>query len=826
MNTSRIDSLIGGLSTELPDSVRDQLEKTTQDLSRQLDRARHNRETSDILGGSKTPARPVRSTGDTEMFTTISEMINGSTKDFAGFGTLMENLYEKNKKYFSIIKDYELMPILIPQINRVLSFLVNECLSPDIQNNQTFTIKYTGPTSTTSNIQKEIDRIKHEMKLDNLLREVYTNRYKLGQEFYAVEDYNATFKHMEEQLKKKRMNEATIGMSDMDYLDRVYSGLIGRIDEVTCQVPFTAVQESRQDPNNAHSDRITDIVETSIPWTLKNLNIVIERSPIVEMVKDAQAEIIKESYSRWSYEYILRNNPGEYTSMNEDGKLDPIKTEQLIKDLQKKKLQRCTIKRFDPARIYRLKLGGRVIGFFYVSDVTESAANMVNFAQALKDQLIKSRATNLSVAQQSAEDVISKELAERIIKTFDPNLGITRIEDIDLLHDFIRNNEIYKGNKKITFYYQDEIYDMSRADGSILTNAVFFTKLYSTLMLNNIITKVLRGRGRQIHTVTTGASPNTQRYIDNAMAALAMPENNLGTLHGSFEQIMNPFNGASDIVIPTEDNTEQFIRTDYIPGQDVDMNDDFLRTLLNSIITSFNLDAAVLDATNGNLQFARTLTMESLQISTSIRCEQQDTHDPWEAMCLKVLEIMGSAELQEAIKNGQVEVNFFEPKSLIIQNIIDDMNNYKNLAETVADIVPMFNDEGMEKVRDRWIFEYIAKKSNYDFSEVFALLNDIQIRALDDEMQTKITELIKSYQDNTREVEYGSEDMEKLDDSDLDDDGLGDSSDMGDSGDTDTDDITEDEEDTGGETDDEESELTDEEEDLMNMPDEEEDEDF
>ena len=30
MNTSRIDSLIGGLSTELPDSVRDQLEKTKQ----------------------------------------------------------------------------------------------------------------------------------------------------------------------------------------------------------------------------------------------------------------------------------------------------------------------------------------------------------------------------------------------------------------------------------------------------------------------------------------------------------------------------------------------------------------------------------------------------------------------------------------------------------------------------------------------------------------------------------------------------------------------------------------------------------------------------
>ena len=56
----------------------------------------------------------------------------------------------------------------------------------------------------------------------------------------------------------------------------------------------------------------------------------------------------------------------------------------------------------------------------------------------------------------------------------------------------------------------------------------------------------------------------------------------------------------------------QYIRTDYIPGQDVDMNDEFLRTLLNSIVTSFGLDSAVIDATNGNArsQFLRYCTEE------------------------------------------------------------------------------------------------------------------------------------------------------------------------------------------------------------------------
>ncbi|MDE6041557.1 MAG: hypothetical protein K2F99_08285 [Muribaculaceae bacterium] len=704
--------------------------------------------------------------GDTEMFTTISEMINGNTKDFAGFGTLLDNLYEKNKRYFSILKDYEIMPILIPQINRVLMFLVNECISPDIQNSQNFTIKYTGPDDNGL-LQKEIDKIKKEAKLDNLLREVYTNRYKLGREYYTVEDYDKTFQHMADQLKKKKLNEATAGMPDGEFLDKIYSSVLSApIDEITCTIPVTAVVESTIDEDNPHSNTVRDIADVDITWSMTGLNIIVERSQLGEMVKNAYAEVINEAYSSYRPERLME----QFESMdltgiilNEAGSvnkapLDMNRFEQLITTLQRKKVQRSTTIRFDPARIYKLKIGGKIIGYLYVQDINESSANMVNFAQSLKDQLLKSRATNLTVATKSAEEVISKELAERIINTFDPNLGISRIEDVDLLHDFIRNNEIYKGNKRITFYYADEIYDMSRADDSILTNAVFFTKLYATLLLNNIITKVLRGRGRQIHTVTTGASPNTQRYLDNAMAALAMPETNLGAIRGTFEQIMNPFNAASDIVIPAEEASEQFIRTDYIPGQDIDMNDEFLKTILKSIITSFNLDAAILDATNGNLQFARTLTMESLQISTSIRNEQQDLHPSWNAMCLRILDINGSPALKEAISNGQVETQFFEPKSLIIQNTIEDLNNFKNLAEYIADLIPIFNEEGMDRLRDQFVFRFISERSNYDFATILEMVEEVQIAALGPEaIDTKIRALIKEYMDNTKEVEYGKD---------------------------------------------------------------------
>lgn len=752
MNDNTINIIVNGFSDNYTAQTKEQLEQSIREVSKSLDTAKQNRTTTQLLGQNpnqnKTSTYNSQAT-DSQLFTSISEMINGSDKDPAGFGTMLESLYQKNKKYYSIIKDYEIMPILIPQINRVLMFLVNECISPDIQNESTFTIKYL-PDNDPDDVQGDIEDIKKEMRLDSMLREVYMNRYKLGHEYYLVVDYNRTFDHMLEMINQKGLNEATAQMSDIVFLESQYQSLRETINDFSATVRCQTLVENVSSRGNREGESVT---ETEINLDFSKMNIVIERSPVADLVEDAHATLLSEAYSRYKMSSIM----GEMmaTGTLNEAVVDTSKLASLVDNMRKKKLQRCMIERLDPAKVFRLKIGGKIIGYFVITDLSDNAINTVNFAQALKDQLLKARATNLNASSKVAEEVISKELAERIITTFDPNLGINRIEDIDLLHDYIRNNEVYKGNKKITFYYQDEIFDMSRADDSILTNAVFFTKLYATLLLNNIMTKVLRGRGRQIHTVHLGASPNVQRYIQNAMACLTMPENNLGTLHGSFEQIMNPFNSASDIIIPTEEDTARYIETDYIPGQDVNMDDDFLRMLLNSIISSFGLDSAVIDTTNGNLQFARTLTMESLQICTAIRNEQQDLHDNWENMCLEVLRIMGKDATQKAVTDGKIKVSFFEPKSLILQNTIDEINNAKSFAENIADLRPEFNAEDSELKRSKFILSMVKDKTNMDWEVIEKLIEEGSIDSIGDDLEAKIQEIVRQYIENTKQQEYG-----------------------------------------------------------------------
>ena len=736
-----METLVDGISSDLTGAAKARILKSIQAVDKQLEDAKHNRSSSNGLGNKPNNAinTPKGDMVDSQIYTSIADMINGPVNnDVGGFSNLLDSLAAKNKRYFTIIKDYEIMPILIPQINRVLMFLTNECLSPDIQNKQTFKITYL-QDKDEHRIQADISRIKEEMKLDNLLREVITNRYKLGNEYYTVIDYNDTYQHMLDMMEAKGLNESTAGMSDLEYVGVCSKRMQETINE--CSIKLNV---------DAHAEK-SNLVELSKPINLNfdKLNIKIERSSMVESYDAIYGELLSEAYSKENRLARLRNG-----IMNE-AVVDNTKLTDIVNHMKSKKLQRCTIDRLDPARMFKLKVGGKTIGYFYVRDMDENTSNVINFAQSLKDQLMKSRVANMNTATANAEEVISKELAEKIINTFDPNIGINRVEDIDLLHDYIRNTEIFRGNKRSTFYYEDEIFDLSRTDGSLLTNAVFFTKLYATLLLNNIMTKVLRGRGRQFHYVRTGVSPSIQRYIQNAIVALTMPENNLGTLHGSFEQILNPYNSSSDIILPVEEGTDKYIETDYVPGQDVDMNDEFLRFLLNSIVSAFGLDSAVIDATNGNLQFARTLSMESLQICNSIINEQQDLHDNWERLVLEVLRIMGSDDTKSAIDQNMISVEFFEPESLIVQNTIEDLNNIKNYAENIADIIPEFNEDGAEVKRSKFIYTFIKDRLNIDWDALENMMKENAIDQVDDQMQAEIRTTARDYKENTEERDFG-----------------------------------------------------------------------
>lgn len=767
------NQILYGLTHDISDDVKDALTAGIDGVSQYFEKLKNNTVSSSIFGNKSDSKKSVKSASgpysDAFYYTNLADMINGDNRFVAECGAMLDAIASKNRKYYSIIKDYQIMDILIPQINRVLMFLVNECISPDIHNEHTFDIKYNSQ-SDKDDITREIEAIRKELGLDADLRTVYTNRLKLGREYRIVTDYNQSYQDALEMLQKARLNEDTSATELLEGFDHILEPLMDRIDELA----FTINEAVSNEVN--FSEKLNEASSPSaqnINVDITGLNIEIYRSSVVPELLDAKASIVNETASFYAADNIrnlIRDNNSTTVLTEAAQPIDKDRLTSVINDLKKKELRRCMIRRPDPAKMFKLVAAGREIGYLYTEDIDDADSKTVNVAQALKDRLLKARVTSMSQSFTDAEEIIAKQLAEKILKTFDPNIGINRVEDIDLLHNYLVSSGIVNGNKRITFYYKDDIYDMSRPDDSILTNAVFFTKLYSTLMLNNVLTKVLRGRGRQIHTVNMGVSPMVKKYVVNAMAALTMPENNLGTLHGSFEQLLNPLNAASDIVIPSEDGAERYITTDYIEGQNVDMDNDFLKFLLNSIVSSFGLDPAVLDATNGNIQFAKTLTMESVQICILILNEQNTLIDAWKDYVLKCLSIEGSDKLRSAISSGMVDVKFFAPKSLTLQMSVDEINNAKTHAEAIADVIPLFNvadGPEIDAMRSEFVFNMIKNNTNIDWSTVDLLENDAKIEAIDIDLQKQIIETIRSYKENTQNRDYDTMTQEDLQDDNM-----------------------------------------------------------
>ena len=740
-----LNQLIYGNPNDISDELQRKMEKSLKNASKTFDNIRLNTESKSIYSRKNKPAPDVNDGSISKYFTDIKSLINDDNKVTQEFGGMLNILYEKNKKYFSLIKDYETMPILVPQINRVIMFLVNECISPDVQNSNNFVLKVT-ECQDAKEIQAEINKIRTEYRLDTLLREVWNNRLILGREYYITHDYNESFDNFQKILEKQTLNENIAHMDPTDYIDTIKDTLTIKINDLDFHINENVIN-SKQD------------------LKFDDLNIIIEKSSLVSDLDSVKEQYLAESISnKYSASNIMNNIINcdgiinEDFSMTSDTPIDRERLDSIVKKLKSKKLRRGSIERLDPARTFKLEVGGKVILYLYITNIDETNTdrNLINFAQSLKDRLLKSKMANINSDAIDAKELITKTLATRIINSFDPSINVSRMEDIDLLHDFIINNEIYKGNKKITVYYPDEIYDMSRPNESILTNAVFFTKLYIMLMLNNVQTKILRGRGRQIHTVNLGISTNARRYLEYAMQALTSPESNLGTLNGSFEQLLNPLYSSPDIVIPAEDGGQQFIQTDYIEGQNVDMDDEFLKWIVSSIITTFGLDAAVLDATNGNLQFASTLSMESAQISNLIRCDQLDLLPEWERMILKILEIAGSDNLRNAIVNNVIYVDFYTPKSNIVKTTTDELNNSKNYADTLADSIPELNtdSEDVQDIRTQFVNIVVRDKTNVDWQFVDDALDRAKSQAKMIKAKKDAHELSQSAVDNMEEKDY------------------------------------------------------------------------
>lgn len=181
------------------------------------------------------------------------------------------------------------------------------------------------------------------MNFDNVLREVYYNRYKLGHDYYLVVDYGKTFDKMSELLAKRLMGESAMLLTESQYIDTVFQSLSQKIDSTTT----TFMVECAESVTESSKDDVPKTEMRKIPFSLENLGIIVERSSIAGHLQEAHAEVLNETYSQYSLDNMLNslgninaNTLNESTSANifnlSEGITDNTKFASLINNLKRR----------------------------------------------------------------------------------------------------------------------------------------------------------------------------------------------------------------------------------------------------------------------------------------------------------------------------------------------------------------------------------------------------------------------------------------------------------------------------------------------------------
>jgi hypothetical protein len=636
----------------------------------------------------------------------------------------LRDIHSYKKKFYSLLSDYEIMPSLVPSLIRVLNFLVTDTISPDAQNpGKSFAIK-----CSNSDVTEEIEKIRLDHNLDNILSQIVETRFRVGQHIRIVQGYN-TFFSMVSQMMDNQNGLLTESLITQD-IRTVETSLRNIGDSMTSE-KFKTLSESTEiiskDETFTESINLTELnisieygsickdyadringlnasLNEASRYSSKNIlngthdrftfgEYMLAESVLIANPNISNAEVLNEAIDDLigkEVDDILNENIFQQRSSLTSGVIsDKEKITKLVKKLAKDdNIRRCSDIILDPSRTFLLKAGGRVIGCFeYTEDSSENKKDFV--------KLISKTVRNSKIgkdAYQFAEEEIARKTAEAMIASIKSDLSLSTFEEVDLFRDYLNTSGITKGNKKFKFYHVDDLFDFSREKGSLFVNCVYTVKMLAFLKHNNITTKIAKGRDREIFYVNMGASPSIRSYLTGAMETLASGNDGVyRAINGPMNRILNPYQNST-IVIPVEDGAEKFINADVISGQTVDMDDDLVTFLTKEAIISCDVDPAIVDLTTNNVDFAKSLSMISRERSSKTIAEQVELTPTWKRFVLKILYESGSDALRTVIDNGEIDVKLFSPKSLLLDIVQNEINNARSFADLLVDIHPLLSN--------------------------------------------------------------------------------------------------------------------------------------
>ncbi len=646
----------------------------------------------------------------------------------------------QNVKFVQLLKDYEIIKRCIPQVHKVITSLKNGIISPDAMANSAIGIET--PSNITAEQKDQINNIIEKYELNSKLSNYVLEYLIASVKYVTVVPYSKIVDMLE---SGKTITEC---ISDIE----TDSHKVKTLYDYSPDSDFSTITESidaeyYEDDNGLGYPVKKDVVLTAgdvngyIKSCLQNIEFIKGGEEYFRPAILNEAVAIKNELSGTSsMKSVLKDMKSksrriDMATNTSDGLVD----EKTIKDIRKNvDFKGCHIEELDASRVIPFKLRDTLIGYFYVEDSDNPYGRPTSTVSTIMDKINASVYMKHDTMNQGArvESAIIHAIADKMIKCIDSKFINDNYEDMDILYEFIRLNEIHKKRKRVVFFHPDDICEFRRKDGSIMKNCMFMAKLYILTLLSNVLANVTRGADRQIHYVKTGLTTDIEGHVNSAIRAIKQGQIRYSDI-GTINEIFNIVGASVDVFMPVSTDGERPIETETISGQNVDMNNDFLNSILKSIIQSFGVPSSVIDDFE-NIEFAKTIGMSNIDIAKMFLEAQNEICGP----LTKLIRLIISYEMPDFVFVDEIFAKLTPPLVIVNEMNKERIDSIGTISETLSKLLFAQNDNETNTERKIRLFQLEYFKRNMptlDWDAIEEMTTTIKQQSKKEELENELT---------------------------------------------------------------------------------------
>ena len=707
---------------------------------------------------------------------------------------IINDLYAKEKNRINLLDEYDQIVNYIPQLNQALNVLVDNIISPDDFTKDIFNIFYNDKDinaegTEINSIISNLKELNEDYKFESKTRKLVSDTLKYGDQFVACLKYDTEFTKMFSEdvdyheilsedkgqllnedsfmITEEEKNQLAEYLKEDKYEGDMVNDIIRMINE---NVSFT---------DNKYAIMEDDIlleaefkIETFFTdKRMKNIKATDMKDPEQPTLKKPTKKSIKTRGKNSKKSVMFNDNPLfqnieeiDYTKQMQDELVD--KKAKMSKENSRYYINGSYMRVLDPRRIIKIYLNGHTYGYYYIETENNFTMNTLGQQNPLaKTSTFQLRSTvDIGVTNNSdkPKDVKTQLILDIFLKNISKKLNkkfiLNNDEFKEMLYTLIREDYITKKKVNIIYLSPDDVEHLyinlqeergKPGEGygeSVFAKILFTAKLYLAVLTCTLMMKVSRSADHRAFYIETGLSNDIEGTIQSFVREIKSKEIKISDM-GSIDTVLNSVGMFHDYYIP-QINGEKTIDIDTVPGQQADMDNDFLDFLRKAMISGLGIPASFLSYAD-EMEFARSVSQMNAMFLRTIVSYQKYLGYGFSGIFRKLyrneysyeekmntFEKKDSEEKVVSVDYDAIEVRFPSPATLNLTNLSEQLNVVREVSEFIT--TTLLGEAGMADPNKKDSLQRQVVKDlmqNVDWTKYEDMLNHLPIDQIEEKLK-------------------------------------------------------------------------------------------